>query len=132
MIRSRRTKLRGPPSGVPSHTTPMQAPDRHKRSNRLYYKVDKLRIEEAAYGDPGIDVAYCRMDMLLSGLGEAADEFLSVYEAKMGQRVANLELWELAAAARPMFSPQSWGIAASPVKERFSRFITDVRRRADL
>lgn len=86
--------------------------------------------EEAAYGDPGIDVAYCRMDMFLSGMSEAADEFLSVYEAEMGRRVANLGLWELAAAARPMFNPEGW-ISESPAKERFSQFIADARRRAD-
>jgi len=86
--------------------------------------------EEAAYGDPGIDVAYCRMDMFLSGMSEAADEFLSAYETEMGWRVANLGLWELAAAARPMFNPEGW-ITESPAKERFSQFIADARKRAD-
>jgi aminoglycoside phosphotransferase (APT) family kinase protein len=86
--------------------------------------------EEAAYGDPGIDVAYCRMDMFLSGMSKAADEFLSVYEMDAGRRVANLGLWELAAAARPMFNPQGW-ITESPAKERFSQFIADARKRAD-
>lgn len=85
--------------------------------------------EEAAYGDPGIDVAYCRMDMFLSGMGETADEFLRVYEMETGQQVANLELWELAAATRPMFRPEGW-ITASPAKERFSQFIADAVRRA--
>jgi aminoglycoside phosphotransferase (APT) family kinase protein len=79
--------------------------------------------EEAAYGDPGIDVAYCRMDMCLNGMGRrAADEFLNVYEAEMGRRVANLEFWELAAAVRPMFSPEGW-ITESPAKERFGQFV---------
>jgi len=89
-----------------------------------------LDWEEAAYGDPGIDVAYCRMDMFLSGMGEAADEFLSAYETEVGRPVANLGFWELAAAARPMFSPEGW-ITESPAKERFSQFIADARRRAD-
>jgi aminoglycoside phosphotransferase (APT) family kinase protein len=79
--------------------------------------------EEAAYGDPGIDVAYCRMDMCLNGMGRrAADEFLNVYETEMGRRVANLGFWELAAAARPMFSPEGW-ITESPAKERFRQFV---------
>lgn len=86
--------------------------------------------EEAAYGDPGIDVAYCHMDMFLSGMGEAADEFLSVYETEVGRRVTNLGFWELAAAARPMFNPEGW-ITESPAKERFSQFIADARTRAD-
>jgi aminoglycoside phosphotransferase (APT) family kinase protein len=86
--------------------------------------------EEAACGDPGIDVAYCRMDMFLNGMGpQAADEFLNVYEAEMGQRVANLGFWELAAAARPMFSPAGW-ITEPLVQGRFGQFVADARRRA--
>jgi aminoglycoside phosphotransferase (APT) family kinase protein len=85
--------------------------------------------EEAAYGDPGVDVAYCRMDMFLNGGGRrAADEFLHVYEAEMGRQVANLGFWELAAAARPMFSPGGW-IAESPARERFRQFVAQARRR---
>ena len=59
-------------------------------------------LEEAAYGDPGIDVAYCTMELVIMGMIEAAEEFLSAYEAETGRQVANLGLWELAAAARPM------------------------------
>jgi aminoglycoside phosphotransferase (APT) family kinase protein len=80
--------------------------------------------EEAAYGDPGIDVAYCRMEMLLSGTGEVAGEFLKAYEAEMGRRVANLGFWELAAAARPMFSPEGQ-ISETPGRERFRQFVAD-------
>jgi aminoglycoside phosphotransferase (APT) family kinase protein len=78
--------------------------------------------EEAAYGDPGIDVAYCRMDMILLGMQTAADEFLQVYEAEMGKPVSNLKLWQLAAAIRPMFNPEGW-ISESPAIERFTQFI---------
>ena len=78
--------------------------------------------EEAAYGDPGIDVAYCRMDMILMGMQSAADEFLQAYEAETGTPVANLKLWELAAAVRPMFSPEGW-ISKSPARERFTQLI---------
>jgi aminoglycoside phosphotransferase (APT) family kinase protein len=79
--------------------------------------------EEAAFGDPGIDVAYCRMQMILKGMGQVADEFLHAYEREAGHRVSNLGFWELAAVARPMFSPQGW-INRSPARERFGRFIT--------
>jgi aminoglycoside phosphotransferase (APT) family kinase protein len=82
--------------------------------------------EEAAYGDPGIDVAYCRMQLVLDGMGQAADEFLAVYEADMGP-VANLAFWELAAAARPMFDPVGW-VDESPAKERFRQFIAGARK----
>jgi hypothetical protein len=75
-------------------------------------------------------VAYCRMDMFLNGIGRrAADEFLNVYEAEMGQRVANLGFWELAAAARPMHNPEGW-ITGSPAEERFGQFIADATERA--
>jgi aminoglycoside phosphotransferase (APT) family kinase protein len=85
--------------------------------------------EEAAYGDPGIDVAYSRMDMFLNGMGRrAADEFLNFYEAEMGRRVANLGFWELAAAARPMHNPKGW-ITGAPAEERFGQFIADATER---
>ncbi len=88
-----------------------------------------LDWEEAAYGDPGIDVAYCRMQMALDGMDEAAEEFLAVYEADMGP-VANLAFWELAAAARPMFDPVGW-IDEAPADERFRQFIADAKKRLD-
>ncbi len=78
--------------------------------------------EEAAQGDPGIDVAYCRMDMILSGKPEAADRFLATYEKETGKPVSNLGFWELAAAVRPMFIPDGW-ISESPAKERFTDFV---------
>lgn len=78
--------------------------------------------EEAAWGDAGIDVAYARMEMFLLGLDAAADVFLRVYEAERGRRVANLVLWELAAAARPMFSPEGW-VSEMPASRRFHQFI---------
>jgi aminoglycoside phosphotransferase (APT) family kinase protein len=78
--------------------------------------------EEAAFGDPGIDVAYCRMDLFLRGLSKAADVFLSAYQAAIDDDLANLGFWELAAAARPMFSPHGW-VDQSPAKEYFAQFI---------
>jgi aminoglycoside phosphotransferase (APT) family kinase protein len=84
--------------------------------------------EEAAYGDPGIDVAYCRMEMRLSGQGEVADGFLETYETEAGRPVANLGFWELAAAARPMFNPEG-RITESPAREEFRAFIADAMRR---
>jgi aminoglycoside phosphotransferase (APT) family kinase protein len=78
--------------------------------------------EEAALGDPAIDVAYCCMDIALKDLPGAAEEFLRAYEAAVGHPIANLGFWELAAAARPMFTPQGW-VDQSPQKELFSGFI---------
>ena len=87
--------------------------------------------EEAAQGDPDIDVAYCRMDMVLCGRHEAADEFIAVYEREMGKPVSNLGFWELAAAVRPMFSPDGW-ISESPARERFSDFVEAAIQRSRL
>lgn len=87
--------------------------------------------EEAAQGDPGIDVAYCRMDMILCGMGEAADEFLAVYEKETDKPVSNLGFWELAAAVRPMFNPDGW-ISESPSKERFADFVDAAIQRTRL
>jgi len=80
--------------------------------------------EEAALGDPGIDVAYARMDMVLLGLPDAAEVFLRAYEEATGRSVANLGFWQLVAAARPMFAPEGW-ITDSPAAERFGEFVAD-------
>lgn len=64
--------------------------------------------EMAAYGDPAIDVAYCRMDMCLVGMDEAADHFLKAYESATDRRLENLKLWELVSAAGSMPDPASW------------------------
>ena len=84
--------------------------------------------EEAACGDPGIDVAYCRMEMILGGLGQAAAEFLHAYEAERGP-VANLDFWALAAAVRPMIDPESWRLTDPAVNERLRGLIASALRR---
>ena len=87
-----------------------------------------LDWEEAGYGDPAIDVAYCRMDMWLNGMGrDAADRCLRVYEEAVGREVENLPLWELAATVRPMFTP-SW---LKDVRDELRAFIADVKLRLD-
>lgn len=87
--------------------------------------------EEAAQGDPNIDVAYCRMDMILTGMSEAAAIFLKTYEAAVNQPTANLGFWELAAAVRPMFNPDGW-ISESPAKERFANYVDAAIQRTRL
>lgn len=87
--------------------------------------------EEAAYGDPGIDVAYCYMELVIMGMIEASNQFLKVYEAEMGRPVANLGFWELAAAARPMFDIAGW-ITEPSKGENFRQFIANARKRVGL
>ncbi len=85
--------------------------------------------EEAAYGDPGIDVAYCCMEMVIMGMVKESEEFLRAYEAEMGP-VENLEFWQLAAAARPMMDITGW--ITEPVKgERFHKLITNALRKVN-
>ena len=85
--------------------------------------------EEVASGDPAIDVVYCRMELYLQGLEAAADTFLQVYENEVGQPVANLGLWELAAAARPMLDLDGWFTRPS-MHERFRQFIANAAARS--
>lgn len=85
--------------------------------------------EEAAYGDPGVDVGYALMNMMLMGLPDAADEFLRVYESEMGNPLSNLEFWELAAAVRPMTAPQDWRIDRSPGQDIFQEFIEEAKKK---
>lgn len=84
--------------------------------------------EEAALGDPAIDVAYCCMDLALRGLPQAIEAFLQTYEAAAGHPVANLGFWQLAAAVRPMFSPAGW-VDHSPAREHFTQFIAGAMQR---
>ncbi len=88
--------------------------------------------EEAAYGDPAIDVGYARMNMCLMGLPNAADEFLNVYEAEMGGKVENLGVWELAACVRPMIDPEDWLVVGMDGlhTDLFLQFIADAKERS--
>jgi aminoglycoside phosphotransferase (APT) family kinase protein len=84
--------------------------------------------EEASYGDPALDVAYCRMEYYLEGMDDEAEQFLRVYEETAGEKVANLGIWELAASARPMRSLDTW-LTRPHMDERFARFIANSRQR---
>lgn len=85
--------------------------------------------EEAAYGDPAVDVAYARMNMVLMGLPDAADEFLRVYELQTGRTLKNLVFWELAASVRPMIDPVDWKIHQPPGMGVFQNFIAGAKKR---
>ena len=100
--------------------------------NILWHKNEISAVldwEEAAYGDPAIDVGYARMNMFLMTLPEAADEFLSVYESHMGHKVENLGFWELAAAVRPMTDPVDWKVTNTPGLNILLKFIEAAKKR---
>src|SRR6266498_2093434 len=90
-----------------------------------------LDWEEAAYGDPAVDVAYARMNMVLMGLPDAADEFLRTYESQTGREIKNLGFWELAASVRPMIDPVGWKVAGANRLNTniFLKFIEDAKER---
>ena len=85
--------------------------------------------EEAAYGDPAVDVGYARMNMTMMGLADAAEEFLRTYEAETEKRLQNLGFWELAAAVRPMLNPHDWQIDRSPGQDIFLKFIEEAKKK---
>lgn len=95
--------------------------------------------EEAAYGDPGIDVAYGRMQLFLLGMDDAARAFLETYEAQTGCPVENLALWDLAASTRAMPDPSRLSFSAlgtlhcseGSMRQALKHFIADALRRAD-
>ena len=88
-----------------------------------------LDWEEAAYGDPAIDVAYARMNMFLMNLPEAADEFLRVYESETGGKIENLGFWELAASVRPMIDPIDWKVDPTTGMSILLQFIESAKQR---
>lgn len=91
--------------------------------NRISAIVD---WEEVAFGDGGVDVAYCLMEYYLEGQDAAAERFLSTYEAQIGRPVANLGIWALAASVRPMLDLEGW-LTRPQMDERFRRFIARAR-----
>ena len=56
----------------------------------------------------GVDVAWCRLDLVLLGETEAADLFLSEYALASGVRVADQRSWDLQAAAHADDNVDTW------------------------
>jgi aminoglycoside phosphotransferase (APT) family kinase protein len=104
----------------------------HWSGNILWHKNEISAVldwEEAAYGDPAIDVAYARMNMFLMNLPAAADEFLRVYELNTGRKIENLDFWELAASVRPMIDPIDWKVDETTGMNILLQFIEFAKKR---
>jgi len=56
----------------------------------------------------GVDIAWCRQDLVLLGSTAAADRFLAVYEGATGQRVRDVRAWDVIAAARADAYLETW------------------------
>jgi aminoglycoside phosphotransferase (APT) family kinase protein len=94
--------------------------------------------EDPALGDPGEDVGYCRMDLATFLGGNAPADFLRYYEAAAGRKVANLEIWDLVGATRPLPDPAIWlpgydevgrgrlGVTPRVIRARLRRWIRGV------
>jgi aminoglycoside phosphotransferase (APT) family kinase protein len=83
--------------------------------------------EEAGYGDPAVDVAYCVMELALEGFDVAVADFIDEYVRTSGRRVDNLGYWKLAAAVRPMLDIDA-RITTPAMARRFDRFIEQALR----
>lgn len=74
----------------------------------------------------GVDVAWCRQDLVLLGSIAAADRFLAAYEAAAGRRVVDVHAWDVIAAARADTYVETWapnyaGIGRDEVDGRLLR-----------
>lgn len=56
----------------------------------------------------GVDVAWCRQDLVLLGSVAAAERFTSVYEEAAGLRLPDVRAWDLVAAARADPYVETW------------------------
>ncbi|MBA8989382.1 aminoglycoside phosphotransferase (APT) family kinase protein [Curtobacterium pusillum] len=56
----------------------------------------------------GVDLAWCRQDLVLLGSASAADRFLAAYEAAAGRRVPDVRAWDVIAAARADTYVETW------------------------
>jgi aminoglycoside phosphotransferase (APT) family kinase protein len=56
----------------------------------------------------GVDLAWCRQDLVLLGSPDAADRFLASYEGALGRRVLDVHAWDVVAAARADTYVETW------------------------
>ncbi|MGV8858222.1 phosphotransferase family protein [Rhodoglobus sp.] len=56
----------------------------------------------------GLDVSWCRLDLVLLGSSDAADHFLAEYERESGHPLPDSHAWDLVAAARSASRVETW------------------------
>lgn len=62
----------------------------------------------ASRGPRGVDLAWCRQDLVLLGSPEAAGIFLDEYERLLGRRIPDIAAWDVQAAARAHDRVETW------------------------
>lgn len=60
------------------------------------------------YGPRGVDVAWCRQDLVLLGSPDAAEFFLAEYERLLGKPIDDISAWDVQAAARAHDRVETW------------------------
>lgn len=84
----------------------------------------------------GVDLAWCRQDLVLLGSPTAADRFLAAYESAIGRRVLDVHAWDVVAAARADTYVETWApnyagigrpeIDARVLRERFDAWVASL------
>lgn len=59
-------------------------------------------------GPRGVDLAWCRQDLVLLGSPEAARLFLEEYERLLGRSIGDIHAWDVQAAARAHDRVETW------------------------
>lgn len=58
----------------------------------------------------GVDLAWCRQDLVLLGSPGAADRFLRSYEDRVGRQVTDIRAWDVLAAERADLRVETWDV----------------------
>lgn len=92
----------------------------------------------ARWAPRGVDVAWCRQDLVLLGSSSAADDFLQTYEKHSGQRILDIRAWDILAAERADPHVESWDVnyhgigrgdvTAEVLRRRFNRWVDELLR----
>lgn len=62
----------------------------------------------ARSGPRGVDLAWCRQDLVLLGSPDAAGLFLAEYERLLGRSISDIHTWDVQAAARAHDRVETW------------------------
>lgn len=62
----------------------------------------------ARSGPRGVDLAWCRQDLVLLGSPDAAGLFLAEYERLLGRSISDIHTWDVQAAARAYDRVETW------------------------
>lgn len=64
--------------------------------------------EYPSTSEPGMDVAYCSLDIRYLGMDKVADRFVESYREITGETLSNLDYWESVGLCRPMPDIAIW------------------------